>query len=219
MLGPPGSQYLRTPGSKNRNKRSGTIFCGCSPEIMPLKIIPWRGRNMLGEWTRQWALRSGETKTCPTAPSEFPHSKQTSSQFLVQLLLAARSNHCPQIPWCQLQSVQAPQPISKPWRSPPLSQAQVLQLLKKRGALFPNFTKMVQREMAIRGAQPLAVNFSIVRTNRRAWLNVLDPGPNDVMWNDFKSVYDCTFRIETYCNTQKRDQFHHQLIPYSSVLL
>jgi len=34
-----------------------------------------------------------------------------------------------------------------------------------KGALFPNFTKMVQRAMTIRGVQQRAENFSIVRTN------------------------------------------------------
>ena len=42
------------------------------------------------------ALKSGETKTS-SSPSESPHSTQISSQFPVQmLLLAARSNQCPQ---------------------------------------------------------------------------------------------------------------------------
>jgi hypothetical protein len=62
-------------------------------------------------------------------------SQQASSQFPVHLLLlAARSSHFPQTPWCQLQSVQVTQPTSKPSWSSPQTHAQVPQLLQGRFA-------------------------------------------------------------------------------------
>ena len=65
---------------------------------------------------RNRALKSCEMTF--SSPSEARHNKQASSQVLIQLLLAARSNQCPKTPRSQLQSAQALQPTTQPsWPS------------------------------------------------------------------------------------------------------
>jgi hypothetical protein len=136
---------------------------------------------------RNEACNCGETRAL--SPSKSPHSKQWSSQFPVHLmLLAARSNHFPQTPWCQLQSVQATQPTSK---LSFLLRFRLRFLSFFKGALLLNFNSLVERELLIMGVQRLEDIFSIISTNLRNWLNILGLGANDVSAERRKSGDDC----------------------------
>jgi len=48
-----------------------------------------------------------------------------------------------------------------------------------KGALFPNFSKVVECEFLFMGVQQLEDTFSVARTNLPAWLNILGLGAND----------------------------------------
>ena len=60
---------------------------------------------------------------------------------------------------------------SKPSKPSSYGHAEVPELL--RGALLPNFSKMVERGILIMGIQQLEHTFSMVRMNLRAWLKLL----------------------------------------------
>ena len=72
----------------------------------------------------------------------------------------------------------------------PLSQLETIMVLSLglrflsffKGALLPNFNKIVKRDLLVIGARQLKHIFSIVAMNVHAWLNVLCLGTNDLNW-------------------------------------
>jgi hypothetical protein len=56
------------------------------------------------------------------------------------------------------------------------------------GSLLPNFNKIVECELLMMGVQQLEDVFSIVRTNLRAWLSMLDLGANGVSTERLKET-------------------------------
>jgi hypothetical protein len=70
----------------------------------------------------------------------------------------------------------------------PLSQLQAIMVLSLglrflsffKGALLPNFNKIVKRELLVMGARHI---FGIVAVNVHAWLNVLCLATNDISWD------------------------------------
>jgi hypothetical protein len=90
-----------------------------------------------------------EEKQPYSSPLETSYCKQASTYFNVWLfLLAACSNQCPHTRWCQFHWVKAPQLASEPPWFTPYSQGHVSHPLE--GALLPNISQIVDRELAIR---------------------------------------------------------------------